>query len=155
MAVVTLAQVQQWLESTKLTLSSYDTELELTAERRVFAEAAQSYDVSGWVGTSTTPVLIQEIIAMFTAAWTYQRQYSEDSETGSWYVTWLEGKAQSLLDSVSKGLIDLLDTTQIPSSDSPVFWPTDAATSIADPLQNGDPADPNGAPRWFSMGKVF
>lgn len=155
MAVVTLAQVQQWLEATKLTIGAFDTELELTAERIAFSALASQYDASVWTSTGNTPVLVQEVIAMLVAAWTYQRQYSEDGDAANWYSVWLEGKAMALLSSIVGGNAVLTDSTQLNKGDTPTFFPDDAATNLSDPNLNGDPNDPYGAHRAFSMQDRF
>jgi hypothetical protein len=153
MAVVTLPQVQQWLEATKLTINAFDVELELSAERTVFGALASQYVVTGWTSTGNTPSLVQEIIAMFTAAWTYRRQYSEDSDADSWYATWLEGKAQELLNGLVGGTLTLLDNAVGQPNDSsiPTYWPDDNSTAAAEIWQQ----DPIGAFRAFSMSDRF
>lgn len=146
MAVVTLQQVQAWLESTKLTLSAYDAELELVAQTQVFAAVAGQYDVSGWADNTSTPALISEIISMLIASWTYRRQYSEDSDADNWYAIWLEGKANSILDAILGGTLALVGGTPLAGdgAGSPSFYPNDNTEF-----------DETGSEIKFAMGSVY
>lgn len=128
MAVVTLQQVQAWLEQTKLTLPAFDTELELVARTNVFAKVANQYDVSAWIDAGSTPTIISEVVAMLVAAWTYRRQYSEDSNNDNWYAVWLENQAWSIVDSIVAGTTPVPGGVPIDGSGGPGvpdFYPDD------------------------------
>lgn len=127
---ISTQDVQQWLESTKLSVSSVDVELEKTASSVVFSTLAETYDVTLWTDEAATPVLIQSIISMMVAAWVYNRQYSEDDPDGSGYAMWLLNYAKELLNGVKAGSLDLLEVPGVSaSSGEPAFMPTDSTGS--------------------------
>lgn len=134
MAVISVADVQTWLETTKLQLSVLPADLDTVAESQVFARLSEQYDVSGWTNSSTTPTLVKEIVAMTVAAWFYLRQYSENAEEANWYATWLLAQAEKLMVNITGGTIILPGGSGGPTipTDAPVFWPTDN-TEILDP----------------------
>lgn len=125
---VSVAEVQQWLETTKLTTIAVDAQLEATAAERVLSAVARIYDVTTWVSETTTPSLIRKIIAMLVAAWSYDRQYSEDTVEGSAYGERLEERAMMLLQGILDGTLDLLDIVDepTPTTSGPVFHPDDS-----------------------------
>lgn len=130
MAYVTLTEVQAWLESTKLTLSSFDAELEDIASTLVVGTLAEVYDTTTWTNDTNTPDLVTKVIAMLVAAWTYNRAYSEDDPNGNAYAKWLEDKAYALLAGIKDGSIDLSEVAGFAaSSDQPSFWPDDTTAS--------------------------
>lgn len=129
MAVVSLAQVQQWLEQTKLALTVVDAELEATAFTYVKSRLAADYDVTTWTNDTNSPSLVKQIVSMLIAAWLYQRAYSEDASRSNWYGRWLESKAESLLDGLVKGEIDLTDVPGTITAAGLAFYPTDLTGS--------------------------
>lgn len=126
MAVITDAEVQAWLEATKLTIAGFDTEFELTARLKVFGAVAEVYDTSTWVDHADTPELVSKVIAAYVAAWTYRRQYSEDADEAASYADWLEALADELLANIVSGTVDLAEVEGLPSSTGqPDFYPKD------------------------------
>ena len=125
MNIVSEAQVQQWLESTKLTINDVDDELESTATSIVFSSLSQSFDTTTWIDENTTPKLVQQVISMLVAAWIYNRAYSEDGTTVSSYSKWLEDKAMALLAAIGSGTVDLPEVPGFVTSSSPSFYPMD------------------------------
>lgn len=150
-AFVTIPEVQQWLDPSRLTLAFIDEELEETARIKVFSTLADKYVTEDWVSAVTTPDLIRKIIALLVASWTYRRTYAEDGGDSS-YAGYLELSANRLLGGLLEGSINLPDDETIQSSSYPSFWPTDLATAYADEY---DPGSEFAAPRAFTMGKVF
>jgi len=146
MAVVTLAEVQAWLEETKMHLDAFDPELEEAARVMVFGKVGTIYDTADWVDEDSTPALVRKVIAMYVAAWTYNRQYSEEDPDGSGYAKWLMSMAEIALEGISSGNVDLPevpDSEQVPTS-SPSFYPDDTVGLLV----------PEEAAR-FTIGKVF
>lgn len=149
MALVTVNEVQAWLESTKLRLG-HDDELpeEVHLSRMVLSKLATRFDISAWVDETTTPDLVRTIIAMLVAAARYNKQYSEsDSQAGNPYANKLEGLAYDMLEQLITGEMLLTDATDGPGVEGTVaFYPTDAS-SLLDTEDDSD--------RKFSMGQVF
>lgn len=124
MAVVTLQEVQQWLEKTKLELDVLSGSFEETARSMTFGEVAQQYTVTTWLDEVTTPTLIRKIVSMRIAGWTYKAAYSEDTGQSP-YGDWLLEQAANLVLSIVAGKIVLTDviigsTTSAPAT----FLPT-------------------------------
>ena len=154
MAHVTVDGVQAWLEQTKLTLASLDTELEDAISTTVLARVGYAYDISGWTDVNTTPNLIRKIIAIKYAAAHYAKTYSEDSDLSD-YAVYLDKMADTLLDGVVSGALEIVDLgsgVEFESSGDPAFYPNDASSAL-------DPRDPNFdtsvGPAAFSMGQIF
>ena len=149
MSYVTQREVQTWLERTRLTVQVVDPNLESTAFA-ICAGYLNQHDSTLWVDAASTPLLVRKIIAMLVAAYVYMIQYGEDSD--STFGKTLESSAMELLGGLADGSIQLTDVNADRDPTSyPTFFPTDAATTLFET----DPTDPGGAPRAFTMGKVF
>jgi len=132
MALVTLAQVQQWLEQSKLQLSAIDAELADTARDVTFAALVNSYTTSTWVSTATTPRLVRSVISMLVAAWEYQRAYSEDAGDALYGIE-LERKAMALLAGISAGTTTLEEYPGVGANAETLgFYPDDATGALED-----------------------
>lgn len=150
MALVTVDEVQAWLESTKLRLD-HDDELveEIHISRIVLSKLSTRFDVDTWLDPTTTPGLVRTIISMLTAASRYNKVYSEsDADAGNPYANKLEEMAYEMLEQLLTGEMILTDVTDSgPNVEGTVtFYPTDASSLIDDE----DDSD-----RKFSMGTVF
>lgn len=150
---IAVADVQQWLETTKMTVASLDAELEASAFALVSAALEGRYTTSAWTNEATTPQLVQTIMSQLVAGWMYNRQYSEESADGSSWGTFLLNYARRLVDSVANGNYELPDVVGSERADFtyPAFWPTDDATAWAET----DPTAAEAAPLMFTMGRVF
>lgn len=148
---VTIEDVQAWLETSKLSITSLDIELEqqITAETLGALQAAYPSEVTSWVDANTTPVIVKKIIAMQIAGWMYLRAYSESDEDGLYGDKLLE-KAAVLLAAIVEGITDIVEVPGAPIVGQPLFFPTD--TSSANVATRDNPSD--GPPR-FSMAQVF
>src|SRR5262252_3782166 len=104
MAHLTLAQVQQWLQSTKLNLRELDGVLEASQVDYVFGRLGSIFDTSGWSNETTTPPLVQDILSMLIAAVIYRRSYAEviDDESLT-YPAWLETRAEQMISCLLSG----------------------------------------------------
>jgi hypothetical protein len=153
MTHITVAEAQAWLESSKLTLTSLDTEQEAQIASQVLARVVSAYpeDAVAWVDSTTTPRLIRSIIAMMYAGWYYDRQYSENPEDNS-YADRLRAAAESLLEGIIAGTIDVVEVDDLPNIGQPAFYPTDASSA---PDAKPSSTDPSAGPALFSIGKVF
>jgi len=127
---------------------------------QVIAEISQSYDVSTWLDTTTTPSLVRKIIAMEYVAWYFQRTYSEDDGINT-YGVMLLAEAKNLIQGIISGSITLPDAPGDPVSTSqPVFYPTDASSALraSDTGWNthlGDWTDRSVGSEKFSMGTIW
>lgn len=129
-AVVTLPKVQQWLETTKLTLASLDAELAETAREVAFSTLVNSYDTTVWVDTNTTPKLVQSAIAMLIAAWEYNRAYSEEGGEAT-YGKDLEEKAYGLLNGIADGQVALEEYPGVGAQSETIsFLPDDSTGAL-------------------------
>lgn len=153
-AHVTVAEVQQWLETSKLDLSgSFDLDLEASAAELVLSRLRAGYATDTWVDESTTPTLVRMIIAMFVAGWTYDRSFSEQGTETTSYGKQLESAAMDLLGGLVAGSSILSEgSLERDATSYPAFWPTDAATQIAE--DEGSDAD-GAAVRWARAGMQF
>lgn len=127
MAYITSQQVQQWLNQTKLTISEVDAELESTAQLIVFAAISTEYTTTTWVDASTTPQLIQRVISMFVAAWTYIRALSdEEGIDPDFWGARLEAMANKLLEQIADGSLTIPGADPVLNiAGYPSFYPTD------------------------------
>ena len=123
--VVTVAEVQQWLEATKLHIGTVDDELHATAREIVFSRASRVYTVTTWVDVATTPSLIRKLVAMLIASYTYRRQYSEAIGTeDNNYADWLDRQVELILSGIVDSTIDLTDVaTEASSASGPAYLP--------------------------------
>ena len=149
MALVTIDDVQIWLEVTKHRIAP-DDQLpeESAASEVVLSRLAVRFDTTTWVDPASTPSLVRKIIAMLVASWRYNRVYSEtDEDAGNPYANKLEQRANDLITAILEGSIALTDVGTGPAIDGTVdFYPTDISTAT-------DSVDDKG--RVFTMGKVF
>lgn len=128
--VVTLPKVQQWLETTKLTLSSVDEELAESAREVAFASLVNSYDTTVWVDSTTTPKLVQSAISMLVAAWEYNRAYSEEGGLAT-YGNDLEEKAYALLSGIAEGQVALEEYPTVGATAETIsFFPDDSTGAL-------------------------
>ena len=147
-AHISVGEAQAWAEGTKLTISSLDTALEEHLAEEVLRRLDSPFDVSTWVDSTTTPKLVRTIISKLYVAWLYDRQYSEDIETGSNYADRLKENAEVLLQGLIAGTIELPGVADV--AGSPTYYPTDASSAQVPTLD-----DPSLGPAAFSMGMRF
>lgn len=149
MALVSSADVQAWLEPTKLRLDSDDDLVEeIHASAIVMAQLSTRFDTSAWVDSTTTPQLVRTIISMLVAAYRYNSLYSETiNEERETYGDKLEEKAMLLLQQVVDGQLIIEEALDGPAVTGTLeFYPTDASTLIDDEEDAG---------RKFTMGQRF
>lgn len=153
MGHITVAEVQSWLEETKLTLTSISTEREAQIAAQVIARVVSAYPEAAptWIDEATTPRLIRSIIAMMYAGWYYDTQYSENPDDNT-YADRLRKAADDLIAGIIAGTIDITEVEGLPTIGQPVFYPTDASSA---PDAKPTLEDPSAGPPMFSIGKVF
>jgi hypothetical protein len=122
---VTAAQVQQWLESTKLGIDGVDTELESSAAEYIKAQLASLTDTTVWVDAASTPVLVVKLMSMLIAAWIYERTYSEQDSTQPTWGARLEHMVATVITGLTSGVIALIDSPIAEQTWQPEYWPND------------------------------
>lgn len=150
MARITTADAQGWAESTKMTLSSLDAQLEHQIEDEVIARLNSVFVTTGWTDSTNTPSVVKVIIAKLYVSWLYDRQYSENQDSGNDYAALLKANAEMLMEGLLNGTIDIPGETTQGAGSGPAFYPTDASSAM-DPT----PDDLSLGPAKFSMGQVF
>lgn len=151
--LITVQEVNGWLEKTKSLITALDSELAGSVTEQVFATVRQVIDPASWIDASTTPTIIRKIIAMLYAGWYYQRTYSEDEETNS-YGLLLIGQAERLLAGIASGALIIDGATPAVSVAAglgrPNYYPNDLSSSLSPTID-----DPSlGGPR-FTMGTIW
>jgi hypothetical protein len=142
---ITLAEARAWLEPTKLTLSTLDSELEAQV-----AQLLGTFDTTTWVNAGSTPKAIRTMISMYYVAWTYDKHYSDDAENNA-YADKLRRYADIMLAQLIAGTLEL---EELPDANigvsSPSFFPNDESSAR-------EPSDlsPSDGPPSFTMGTRF
>lgn len=157
MAYITPGDVNAWLESTKLSLSSLDSNLEPQISARIISRLAPAFDVSSWADNTNTPVLVRSIIAMHYASSIYDRAYADENAEGSSnYAFILRRLADANISGLLAGTIILSEDPDAVQQDQPAFFPNDASSTVwvAGGVECG-PLQPGDGPASFSMGQVF
>jgi hypothetical protein len=158
-AHITATQVQTWLESTKLAISSLDPALESQVSTQVLGRLTETYAayVPLWVDATTTPAIVQQVIAMMYAGWLYDRAYSEvvSQESGASYGMTLRNWATTLLNDIISGAISIAEIEPNQPATAPVFYPTDASSTHQAVIANADWNDQSLGPAKFTVDKIF
>lgn len=160
MAVISIAEVQQFLEPTRFTVTNAEVtgEFELSARTEAFARVSSAYATTSWITEGTTPKLVRLAIAMLVAARLYARAYSEEDTEGNAYARRLEKKAYDLLDGIADGTIDLEEVAgEVGARGGPGFWPDDSTESdnVIYDGEGGRTLLSNSSARRFEMGTIF
>jgi len=149
---ITPADVQVWLEPTKLRIDSGDSLAEENAASEiVLSKLTTRFDISDWTDTTDTPDLVRQIIAMLVASFRYNSIYSETEDAGNPYADKLKDMADNLIMGILDGSIDLIDEPlQGPGVTGTLeFFPTDKTGS-----NDLTPFGPEEGVR-FKIGTVF
>lgn len=150
--LITVQEVNAWLEKTKVALTALDSELVGSIAEQVIAAVSDMVDPTSWLDPTTTPSLIRKIIAMQYAGWYYQRTYSEDEETNS-YGLLLLGQAERLITGIREGSLTIAGSVPADGAafnTQPSFYPTDFSS-----MQSPTSTDPSlGGPK-FTMGTIW
>lgn len=147
MPYLTAAEVQPWLESTKLRIDSNDGLPEEPIQAAiVLGRLSQRFDVTTWTDDTNTPYLVRVIIGMRVAAMKYNAAYSETSEDeGNPYADKLMQMSEDLLIGIYDGSVILPDPGVIIAGTGTIlFFPTDA-TGLLDEAEG----------KKFTVSKLF
>lgn len=129
---ITVADVQAWLETTKLTITTIDPALDLQVETQILAQLEAGFNVTAWTNSGTTPEIIRTIMAMEYASLLYDKQYSEDSDQTNPWAARLDLMANDLLQGTLTGSVTVDGYIAVSDHSGPDFYPTDSS-SIPDP----------------------
>lgn len=158
-AHITTSQVQSWLESTKLNISTIDTNLEAQVSSEVIGRLTETYSAytASWVDSTTTPAIVQRVIAMTYAGWLYDRQYAEiESQTpGTSYGVVLRNWATTLLADIIRGSVSIAEIEPNQPAVAPMFYPNDLSSTTDAVRTNTDCDDLSLGPAFFGVDKVF
>jgi hypothetical protein len=149
MARITVQQAQSWAESTKLPVNALDVPMLTMIENQVLGTLSAGFDTSTWLDTSTTPPIVQQILAMLYVSWFYNRQYSEDQEHVNVYSTLLRAEAESLIQGLLTGSV-LMPGQPNSTETAPSFYPTDSSSALTPTTDDTSLGDAK-----FSMGRIF
>jgi hypothetical protein len=161
MAHILVSDAQAWLENTKISLTSLDPALENFVSNDILARIADTYDsptfgVPTWVDNNTTPELVKQCIAMMYAGWYYDRQYSEMvAAEGTSYGTVLRVYAETLIDGIISGSVELVEILPNMPETAPTYYPTDISSTSEALWTNTNRDDNSLGPAKFGMSKVF
>lgn len=158
-AHITTSQVQTWLESTKLAITSLDAGLEAQVSSQVLGRLTETYAayVPLWIDASSTPAIVQQVIAMEYAGWAFDRAYSEvvSTEPGRSYGETLKAWAVALLQDIITGAVSIAEIKPNQPATAPKFYPTDTSSTWDAWRTNTDCNDLSLGPAKFGMGQVF
>lgn len=159
MAHITTSDVQVWLETTKLAISSIDPTLEVDVSNEVISQLTGQFGAytPTWVDNTSTPQIVKQIIAMEYAGWVYDRAFSEvvTNEAQVSYGATLRGWATNLINDILGGSILIAEIGSGPVNEAPIFYPTDVSSTWDAWRANIDCNDNSLGPAKFGMGKVF
>ena len=158
-AHITTSQVQTWLESTKLTVTTLDPGLEAQVSGEVLGRLTETYAsfVSSWVDSTTTPTIVQQVMAMMYAGWFYERAYAEiatDTATRSYGET-LKRWAMTLLTDIIRGAVAIAEIEPNQPAVAPVYYPNDVSSTWDAVRANTVCSDQSLGPAKFTVDKVF
>jgi hypothetical protein len=158
-AHITTSDVQAWLESTKLSVTTIEAVLEADASTEVLGRLDSTYGmyVPLWIDSTSTPQIVRQVIAMYYASWIYDRSYSEveTNEASVSYGAVLRAWAMTLLNDIIRGAVSIVEIEPSSPATAPVFYPTDASSTEDAWRWNTDEDDNSLGPAKFGMGKVF
>jgi hypothetical protein len=124
MVYISEAEVQQWLEPSKLQVLVVDPELEASARDIVFTTVSRAYGVTTWLDSASTPSLIRKVMSMLVASWMYHRAFANDSDRELAWAVKLESMAMLAMTGIVSGAFDLPEVEGlVGSSLGPTFWP--------------------------------
>ncbi|SRR5712691_2817715 len=146
---ISIDDVKAWVEDSKLRPQALDLDHLSQLEEEILARIGGIYDTTVWLDKSTTPRLIQVIIAKTYTSWLYNKFYSENQGISNSYARMILNNAETLIAGILDGTIEVPGV--VPSN--PVgasFYPNDLS-SVMTPTFD----DPSLGPAKFSLGKVF
>jgi hypothetical protein len=147
---IALTDAQPWAESSKLSITSIDANLDAALSVQLFARLASEFDVSTWTTPVLTPDLVSSILAMQYVSWQISRAYASD-ETESDYAIRLLGMAETLIQGLLDGTTILIEVPLVGvTNNDPGFYPSDDSSSLCPTVYDTSLGGPK-----FTMGVVW
>lgn len=146
---IAVEDVQAWVESTKLSPQALDLDHLDQLETEILARLQSVYDTTTWIDKTTTPRLVQVIIAKKYAGWMYDKYYSENQSQASDYAKMVKDNGEMLISGILDGTIEIPGVTSSNPQEAS-FYPNDYSSS-----QTPTSEDPSLGPAQFSLGKFF
>lgn len=150
MSHITVAEANAWFESTKLALTSIESELEAQVASSILSRLTAVFDVSAWIDQTSTPKLVRSIIAMYYCSWVYDRAYSDDAKEENDYANLLRRMAEANILGLLSGVIVIPESPDNADVGVPTFFPNDLSSSL-----EPTPESPSDGGPAFMMGTVF
>lgn len=166
-SVISIGEIQRWLDTQKLNLpAEIDEDLVQGLLEQVRAALAKRYDVNRmltWTNPDNTPELIRNTISLLYAARMRKKLYAEEVDNLDRYAEEIENMGFDLLGGLLDGTLVLIDSDidDTYEDPSPSFYPSDKqeapvrapGTNVGGPGWYSDEDYPDA--RRFTMGKVF
>lgn len=140
---ITTDDLQAWLSEDRHRLNIIaDPEEEVGIASGVLSKLATRFDVSTWIDSSSTPLLVRTIISLLVASARLRKVYADQGDESN-YADKLEEWANDYIMGLVEGTILLLDAAESLAEQSdllgPSFLPDDSTLPVAS----------------FTMGEVF
>lgn len=103
MAVITVDDVQAYLEETKAPYTALETGPVAYATAEIFGILERRYDTTAWITTTNTPALVRNAVAMLTAGLYIKKLYGEDNADDNAYADMLQKQAYTAAHSLVEG----------------------------------------------------
>ena len=107
MARISIDDVKAWVEDSKLDPQALDLDHLDQIETEIFARINSVYNTTGWVDRTSTPRLIQVIIAKYYTGWLYDKFYSENQSDPNQYAQLVKQNAENLILGILDGTIEI------------------------------------------------
>ncbi len=104
LSLITLADIQQWLNGDQYENLTLDEQLVQSAKTRLFGKLRTRFHTERWTTYASTPEAVRVAISMLVASIIYRRDYSETNPSENNYATWLEMEAHRTVDELIDGV---------------------------------------------------
>lgn len=106
-AVITVADLQEWIEPTQLTLTAVPELIEESQRHIIFARLRPRFDVDSWTNSINTPKLVRTAIAMLVTSVLNNRANASANSDVSTYSADLRMWAYDICNDLVDGVAEL------------------------------------------------
>lgn len=106
-AVVTVADIQEFLEPSQLVIDSVPAGIEESQRQIVFGRLRRRFDVDSWTNSGNTPKVVRTAIAMLVASVLDTRAHASSNGETATYANDLRTWAYDLINDLVDGIIEL------------------------------------------------